>query len=751
MLEHKKIAAFIAGLLICAFATAPLTSSFAEEEKDDSSVLVDLQEDDNEETDDAYVKSGDFMYSKTHDDTVCIEDYTGTSSVLEVPDKIDGIAVTELGKTAFGSDPDNNPITEIQLPASITYISDSNPFMYCTKLEKISVAEDKKDYCTEDSILYTKSKDTLICYPCRKGGTFFTVPDSVKTLGTSALYDTGLEDIKLPDGLEKIGYFSIACLPRMTSIDLSNTKVTEILPYAFSSCSTLSDVKFPEGLTYIGGGAFSSCPILKDIKLPDSLVEIGQYAFINTGLSAVIIPDNVAEIGYCAFGYSTNTVGNIVADDSFTLVGKLGSAAQRYATDSDTEYDYKNNFVFLTLEEYQQELDYLNIERVKSGDFEYGVTEDGAVLTCCYSEEEGVLTIPAEIDGNKIIKIYPSCFSITQASEIILPDGIEELREMAFYNCKNLKKITLPSSVKLIGDRAFDGCSALENIEFLGAEKIGNRVFCDCSSLKTFKSASTLKEWNDEEPFIFCTALENIDISSGSVFITENGIMYNNDKTILMAYPANKADKSFSVPASVNEIAQSAFANCHYIESVKLPNVKVINAYAFENCESLSSFDVSDKLEKMGNDALYNCVALKSLRLPSSLNEIGDYAFGYYYKEDSDTENGESEDILVNGFTLYTEEGSEAYKYAQREGIKVVTGTTKVFGKNMSSGFVYTMIGIIGAALLGIIGVLTGKAVKKNKAKKDSAQRKAKAAELRKKKAEETADEEEDENIEEDD
>ena len=72
------------------------------------------------------------------------------------------------------------------------------------------------------------------------------------------------------------------------------------------------------------------------------------------------------------------------------------------------------------------------------------------MLTCCYSEEEGVLTIPAEIDGNKIIKIYPSCFSISQASEIILPDSIEELREMAFYNCKNLKKITLPSSVKLI-------------------------------------------------------------------------------------------------------------------------------------------------------------------------------------------------------------------------------------------------------------------------------------------------------------
>ena len=748
MLERKKIAAFIAGLLICAYAAAPVTSAFAEEDKEDIPVSDALQEEDD---DDTYIKSGDFLYSKTHDDTVCIEDYTGTAEVLEVPDELDGIAVTELGKKAFGSDPDNNPITEVKLPASITYISDSNPFMYCTKLEKISVAKENKDYCTEDDILYTKSKDTLICYPCKKGGTSFTVPDSVKTLGTSALYDTGLEEIKLPDGLEKIGYFSIACLPRMTSIDLSNTKVTEILPYALSSCSTLSDVKLPEGLTYIGGGAFSSCPILKEIKLPESLIEIGQYAFINTGLSAIVIPDNVAEIGYCAFGYYTNTVGNIVADDSFTMVGKLGSAAQRYATDSDTEYDYKNNFVFLTREEYQQEQDYLNLERIKSGDYEYGVTDEGAVLTCCYSEENGVLNVPAEIDGHRIVKIYPSCFSISQASEIILPDGVEELREMAFYNCKELKKITLPASVKLIGDRAFDGCGALETVEFLGAETIGNRIFCDCSALRNFKAAGTLKEWNDNEPFIFCTALENIDIGSGSSFITENGIMYNSDKSVLMAYPANKTDKSFTAPESVTEIAQSAFANCHYLESVKLPNVKVINAYAFENCESLSSFEVSDKLEKLDSDAIYSCVALKSLRLPSSLSEIGDYAFGYYYKEAADTENGEPDDVLVEGFTLYADEGSEAYKYAQREGIKVVTGTTKVLGKNMSSGFVYTMAGIIGAALLGIIGVFTGKAVKKGKAKKESAERKAKAAERRRKKAEEAAGEEEGENVEEDD
>ena len=752
MFERKKIAAFIAGLLICAYAAAPAASAFAEEENDDISVSDDLDEiGDDEDDADTYIKSGDFMYSMTSDNKVCIEDCTSTSEVLEIPDTIDGIAVTELGKKAFGSDPDNNTFTEISLPASIEYISDDNPFMYCTKLKKITVAENNKEFCAEDGILYTKSKDKLICYPTEKEGTSFKIPDSVKTLGTAALYDTALEELKFPDGLESIGFFAVACLPRLTSVDLSNTNVTEINPYAFSSCSTLSDVKFPEVLTYIGGGAFSSCPILNEITFPKSLVEIGQYAFVNTGLTAAIIPENVAEIGYCAFGYSTNTVGNIVADDSFTMVGNIGGAAYKYATDSDTEYDYKNNFVFLTPEEYQQEQDYLNLERVKSGDYEYGISDKGAVLTCCYSEDD-VITVPAEIDGHKITKIYPSCFGITHASEIILPDSIEELREMAFYNCADLKKITIPASVKIIGDNAFDKCSSLETVEFCGAETIGSQIFLDCSSLRSFKSAGTIKEWNDSEPFFCCPELEEINIGSGDgSFCSENGVMYNKDKTVLVAYPAHKETKSFTVPASVTEIQQSAFANCHHLESVKLPNVKIINAYAFENCQSLTSFEVSDKLEKLDADALYDCTALKSLRLPESLKEIGSYAFGYYHNENADTENGESDDALVEGFTLYAVKDSEAYKYAKNEGIKVVTGTSKFFGKNVSSAFVYTFFGIIGAVVLGIIGVITGKAVKKSKAEKAAAERKTKSAELRKKKKEEAAAEEEEESIEEDD
>ena len=753
MFERKKTAAFIAGLLVCACAAAPAMNAFAEETGETTQTVVsEVTETESEETetetDDTYIKSGDFLYSLTHDGTACIEDCQATGTVLRIPEKLDGIAVTELGSKAFGSDPVNNTFTEISLPASINYISDSNPFVYCTLLKKINVAEDNKDFCAEDGILYTKSKDILICYPGCKGGTSFTVPDSVKELGTSALYDTGLEEVKLPSGLEKIGAFSLGGLIKMTSIDLSGTKVTEIRPYAFSGCSTLSDVKLPEGLTLIGGGSFSGCKLLKNILFPSTLVGIGQYAFVDTGLTAAVIPDSVSEIGYCAFGYYTSASGNIVADDSFTLVGNLNSAAQKYAVDSDSEYDYKNNFIFLTPEEYQQEQDYLNVKRVKSGDFEYGVTDTETVLTCCYSSED-VINVPAEIDGKKITKIYPSCFSATQASEIILPDTIEEIREMSFYNCQNLKKITIPASVKTIGDNAFDSCSSLEYAEFGGAEKIGNMVFHECAALKTFKAAGTIQEWNDEEPFFFCPALEEIDITGNDgIYISENGIMYSKDKTALVAYPANKSGSSFKAPSGLKEIRQSAFANNKNLESVKLPDVETVSAYAFEACEKLSHIEFSDKLVSLGPDALYDCKALKSLRLPASLTDIGTCAFGYYHNDSAEDQESAASDALIDGFTLYAPENSAAYDYAKSAGINVVTGTSMVLGKNMSSPFVYTMAGILGAALLAVIGIFTGKAVKKSKAEKAAAERKAKSAELRRQRSEEEA--EADENKEDD-
>lgn len=720
MFDRKKITAMAASLLIVSACTVSPVCVFAEDTTEETISA------------DTLTQSGDFTYSLTHDGNICIEDCKSSDEAFVIPDTIDGITVTELGANAFGDDHESIPYTSITLPASINYISDRNPFMYCTKLKEIKVADGCADYCAEDGILYTKSKDKLVHYPCCKSGDSLSVPEGVKTLGTASIYDTNLKNVKLPSTLEKIDVFALGDTAQLNEIDLSGTKVTIIDTYAFSGCEKLTDVKFPTTLEVIGGGAFARCKALTDITFPEALKSIDQYAFMDTGIKVAIIPDSVENIGYCAFGYYIDDAGNTKADENFVIVGKPVSAASLYANDSDSDYEYQNSFTFMTPEQYAEQQDLIALERKRSGDFEYSVTSEGTVLTLCSSTADKI-EVPETIDGNTITKIYPACFSTCNAAEIILPDTITELREMAFYNCPKLKSVTIPASVKIIGNNAFDNCKMLESVELCGAETIGSQIFYNCDALKKFTAAGCLKEWNDDEPFIFCPSLEEINIGEGDGnYCSQDGVLYNKDKSTLVAYPQNKSGKSFKAPASVNEIAQSAFAKAINLEKVELPDVKVIKSYAFEDCPKLSSVTLSDKLTEIGSDAFYSCMKLKSLRVPESLETIGTCAFGFYHNDNATAANGEQSDLIVDGFKLYAPKDSTAYKFAKDSGITVITDTISIFGKNMDSRFLAVLVGIIAAVVLAVIGIFTGRNLKKKKAEKELAERKAKSAERRK-------------------
>lgn len=720
MFNSKKIAAMAASLLICSACAVSPVCVYAEDTTEASV------------SSDSLIQSGDFIYSLTHDGKICIEDCKSTEESLVIPDTLDGIAVTELGPTAFGDDHENNPYTSITLPASIEYISDRDPFMYCTKLKEIKVADGNAEYTAEDDILYTKAKDKLVHYPCCKSGDSFAVPEGIKTLGTASIYNTKLKSVTFPSTLEEISVFAMGDTAELTSIDLSGTKVRKIDTYAFSGCEKLDSVKLPSTLEVIGGGAFANCKALADITFPEELKSIGQYAFMDTSIKVAFIPEAVEDIGYCAFGYYTDEEGNTKADENFVIVGKPVSAASLYAKDTDSDYEYQNDFTFMSPEQYAEQQDLIAMERVKSGDYEYSITSAGTVLTLCTSTEDKIV-IPETIDGNTITMIYPACFSHCEATEIVLPDTITELREMAFYNCQNLKSITIPASVKTVSNNIFDNCKKLESVEFCGAETIGSQIFFNCESLKKVTVAGCLKEWKDDEPFIYCPALEEINVSEGDGnYSSQDGVFYNKDKSTLLAYPVNKSAKSFKAPSSVTEIGQSAFANANNLKKVELPNVKVINSYAFEGCEELSEVILSDKLTEIGSDAFYGCMKLKKLRVPASLETIGTCAFGYYHNDNATATNGEASDLIVDGFKLYAPKDSTAYKFAKDCGMTVITDTTKIFGKNMDTRFLAVICGLIGAVILAVVGIITGKNLKKKKAEKELAERKAKSAERRK-------------------
>ena len=80
------------------------------------------------------------------------------------------------------------------------------------------------------------------------------------------------------------------------------TSNDEIGDYAFSSCSGLTSLTLPSGITKIGAGAFGNCSGLTSLTLPSGINKIGSKAFNGcSGLTSLILPAGVTEIWSYAF------------------------------------------------------------------------------------------------------------------------------------------------------------------------------------------------------------------------------------------------------------------------------------------------------------------------------------------------------------------------------------------------------------------------------------------------------------------
>ncbi len=740
MFEYKKLIAFISALLIGACAAAAPTAGALADEAETTTASEEVSEEASEEDTEPTTYgsavlgdewgaqqveeekdlkvSGDFTYSLTNDDTICIEGCTAEGPELVIPAEIDGKAVTELGKNSLGKEP-HSKYTTITIPGSINYISSVNPFIFCQSLTEIKIDGDSEDFTVKDGILFSKDMKTLVHYPIAKPGKRYTVPDGVDTINTSALADTELEEIKFPATLEVLGDYAISTSKNIKSIDLSATKLSATGNFAFAECSALTEIKFPESLVSIDGGAFWGCKSLKEIELPRYLIHVGQNAFLDTGLTEIVIPDSVTSIDYCALGYHLSQTGEYVADDSFLIVAGNDSAAKTYCKDSDTESGYQNNFQFMTNEEYELKKEMEGLTRRSIENYEFTEKDGGIYIITCTSSDQ-VLNVPDTLDGLPVKGAYPSAFSSCTSEEINLPEGMESLREMAFYNCAYLKTVVLPQSMKTIGNNCFDSCTSLVTANLGGATEIGEGIFTSCDLLSSITFSGNCTTLGSLVPFSNCYALEEINVTDGDGnYCSKDGVLFSKDGKTLIKYPINRYSKTYEVPKGTKEIAKYAFTDSEVVEDIVLPN----------------------SVESIGEFAFYNCKALKKLRAHKGINNIGEFAFGYIYNVEYDTDQTADREHVAEDFKLYAPKGSEAYDYAKKNGIEVVTGTVRLGNKNISLAFIIAICGAAGAAIIGLITTLMIKGRRKKKKAAEQAERKKKYAEKKAQSGEEKNDE----------
>jgi len=131
---------------------------------------------------------------------------------------------------------------------------------------------------------------------------------------------------------------------------------------------------------------------------------------------------------------------------------------------------------------------------------------------------QGDIFIPSQVKYNgktlSVIKIDIGAFDKSIITSIQLSEGLQEIGQNAFSECKCLKEIIVPNSVSTIANNAFSECENLSYVKLPNALKyLGNYSFFECYNLKLYSERlpSTLARIK-KGTFNSCWALKRIVI-----------------------------------------------------------------------------------------------------------------------------------------------------------------------------------------------------------------------------------------------
>jgi hypothetical protein len=132
-----------------------------------------------------------------------------------------------------------------------------------------------------------------------------------------------------------------------------------------------------------------------------------------------------------------------------------------------------------------------------------------------------------------------------------------------------------------------------------------------------------------ESAFAACVLLTAIDVDTNNpAFSSLGGVLFDKSQATLIQYPTDDRSTSYTVPGTVTSIGTDAFANCPRLDAVTIPDtVFTIGTAAFSNCTGLASMAIPNAVTNLGTNAFSGCDTLASLTIGNGLTSIAGSAF----------------------------------------------------------------------------------------------------------------------------
>lgn len=338
-----------------------------------------------------------------------------------------------------------------------------------------------------------------------------------------------------------------------------------------------------------------------------SVTVIGHGKVYNTDIT---IPDTI--MGYAVTGIASNAFADVTDLTSVTMLLEKPYALPTDAFSS-AVYQHAQLIVPYGCESVYQNMEgwnqfdnvtyYAPAEYTDEQGVIYALNEDGETYMVKGYTENLVpkVVIPETLHGKAVTVIDGQWWSgaftgSSQLEEVVVSNSVTYIKDGAFNDCPNLKKVYIGSGVKNMVSGVVPG----------GIYQRGHNPFENCRSLE-----SIIVDKNNQN------------------FSSYNGMLYDKNQMILYAVPGNITSLAEDDLSPVVMMFDSYSLCGSAIEEAVIPaRVSIFDDACFQSCDRLKSLTILSHATNFCNTILRYCSALEHL-----------YVHGYY--PDRNFANGE--------------------------------------------------------------------------------------------------------------